>query len=222
MPYISIDSTRFYYEVAGNGQPILWLPPLLQDHELMRSFTQPLVETYTSITMDILGHGSSDKPKKAELYSYENLANHCFGLVRHLGIKKHDIIGISWSRRIALTYTLLYQHMVRALVLIGSSGPKHQVTIPPYDPELSETENFVVQTVWQTPYDVLEDLKTIRVSTLIPVGDRDPRLEAAKLMHANIPKSTLTVIQGEGHEIESRLCVEKIRSWLKDLPEYAR
>ena len=222
MLYISFDSTRVYYEATGKGQPILWLPPLLKDHVFMRSFTQPLAETYTSITMDLLGHGLSDKPQKAELYSYENLANHCYRLIQRLKIDKHDIIGMSWSGRIATMYTLLYQRKVRALVLIGSSGPKHQVTKPPENPELSQTEKFVVETVWQTPYDVLGDLENIQVPTLILVGDKDPRLEAAHLMHTRIPKSTLTVIEGQGHEIESRLCVEKILNWLKDLPECTR
>ncbi|MFZ0966464.1 MAG: alpha/beta hydrolase [Candidatus Bathyarchaeia archaeon] len=218
MPYINVDSTRLYYEVTGKGHPILWLPPLLRDHVFMRSFTQPLAERYTAITMDLLGHGLSEKPVNAELYSYENLTSHCYRLIQHLKIDKHDIIGISWSGRIAIMYTLLHQHKVRALVLVGSSGPKHHVTRPPENPELSDAERFVVETIWQTPYDVLEDLKNIQVPTLILVGDKDPRLEAAHLMHANISKSTLTVIEGRGHEVESKLCVEQILNWLKDLP----
>jgi pimeloyl-ACP methyl ester carboxylesterase len=219
MPYINVDSTRLYYEVTGKGHPILWLPPLLTDHVFMRSFTQPLAERYTSITMDLLGHGLSEKPVNAELYSYENLASHCYRLIQQLKIDKHDIIGISWSGRIAIMYTLLHQHKVRALVLVGSSGPKHHVTRPPENPELSDAEKFVVETIWQTPYDVLEDLRNIQVPTLILVGDKDPRLEAAHLMHANISKSTLTVIEGRGHEVESKLCVEQILNWLKDLPK---
>ena len=219
MPYINVDSTRLYYEVSGKGHPILWLPPLRRDHVFMRSFTQPLAERYTAITMDLLGHGLSEKPVNAGLYSYENLANHCYLLIQHLKIDKHDIIGISWSGRIAIMYTLLHQHKVRALVLIGSSGPKHHVTRRPENPELSDAERFVVETIWQTPYDVLEDLKNIQVPTLILVGDKDPRLEAARLMHANISKSTLTVMEGRGHEVESKLCVEQILNWLKDLPK---
>jgi len=218
MPYVNIDSARLYYEITGKGQPLLWLPPMLKDHVFMRSFTRPLAERYTAITMDLLGHGLSGKPKNAQFYSYENLADHCHRLIQHLKINKHGIIGMSWSGRVALMYTLLHQHKVRALVLVGSSGPKHQVTKPPENPELSNREKFVVETVWQTPYDVLEDLKNIQVPTLILVGDKDPRLEAAHLMHANIPKSTLTVIEGQGHHIESKLCVEKIQDWLKELP----
>jgi pimeloyl-ACP methyl ester carboxylesterase len=219
MPYINIDSIRLYYEITGKGHPILWLPPLLKDHVFMRSFIQPLAERYTAITMDLLGHGLSAKPKRAELYSYENLADHCHRLVQHLKISKHDIIGMSWSGRIAIMYTLLYQHKVRALVLVSSSGPKHQVTRPPENPKLTNAEKFIVETVWQTPYDMLEDLKKIQVPTLILIGDKDPRLEAAHLMHANISKSTLTIIEGRGHEIESKLCVERISNWLKDLPK---
>jgi pimeloyl-ACP methyl ester carboxylesterase len=222
MPYINAASIKLYYEITGKGHPILWLPPLLKDHVFMRSFTQLLGERYTAITMDVLGHGLSQKPRNTKLYSYENLANHCHRLIQRLKIVKHDIVGLSWSGRIAMMYTLLHQHKVRALILVGSSGPKHQVAKAPENPQLSKAEKFVVETVWETPFDVLKNLKNIQVPTLILVGDKDPRLEAAHLMHTNIPKSTLMVLEGQGHEIESKLCADRILDWLKDLPECAR
>jgi pimeloyl-ACP methyl ester carboxylesterase len=219
MPHLNIGSMKLYYEITGAGHPILWLPPLLKDHVFLKSFTQLLAEKYTTISLDLLGHGLSDKPKDAKLYSYENLANHCHRLVQYLKINKHDIVGISWSGRIAITYTLLHQQKVRSLILVGSSGPKHQPSKPPENPHLSEMEKFVVETVWQAPYDVVGDLKNIRVPTLILVGDKDPRLEAAHLLHANIPNSTLIVIEGRGHEVESALCVEKLSGWLEESPK---
>jgi len=73
MPYLNVDAVRLYYEVHGRGFPMLWLPPLLGDHVSMRAFTQPFTKLYTTIILDLLGHGLSDKPKVAKLYSYENL-----------------------------------------------------------------------------------------------------------------------------------------------------
>ena len=150
------------------------------------------------------------------------LAGSIYPLLRKGTVKSVVVLAVKSSRAhfaCINARTLLYQSKVRALILFGSSGPKHQVTKPPENPELSQTEKFVVETVWQTPYDVLGDLETIQVPTLILVGDKDPRLEAAHLMHTEIPKSTLMVMEGQGHEIESRFCVEKILNWLKDLPE---
>lgn len=219
MPYFNVDSARTYYEVTGTGHPILWLPPILRDHEFLRPFAQVLAEKYTTISIDLLGHGLSNKPKNAKLYSYENLAKYCHKLIQHLKIDKHDIIGMSWSGRIAITYTLVHRQKVRALILVASSGPKQQVAKPPENPELSAIETFILETVWQTPYDVLEDLKNIKVPTLILIGDKDPRLEAAHLFHENISNSTLSVIKGLGHElVEDRaICTKKILNWLDEL-----
>jgi pimeloyl-ACP methyl ester carboxylesterase len=219
MPYLNVDFVRLYYEINGKGFPALWLPPLLADHLSMRTFTQPFTELYTAIILDLLGHGLSDKPKIMKLYSYKNLVDHCYRLIQHLGINKHDIVGASWSGRIAILYTLLHQDKVRALVLIGSSGPKHRVANPPENSELSNMERFLVKTIWQTPYNVLDDLKNIHVPTLILIGDQDPRLEAAHLIHSNIPNSTLIIIKGYGHRLESKLCAQKILPWLRSLPK---
>jgi len=51
------------------------------------------------------------------------------------------------------------------------------------------------------------------------VLDQDPRLEAARLMHANIQNSTLIIINGYGHHLESMLCAQKILPWLQGLSE---
>ena len=119
-----------------------------------------------------------------------------------------------------MLYTLLYQPNVRALVLIGSSGPKHQTAKPPENIGLSSMERFMVETVWLTPFDVVDELKNIHVPTLILAGGKDPRLEVARLMHSNIPASTLKVIEGYGHEMtvdSVKLCVDEIPYWLEKI-----
>lgn len=65
-----------------------------------------------------------------------------------------------------------------------------------------------------------KDLKKIQMPTLILIGDQDPRLEAAHLMHTNIPKSTMKIFKGVGHEIVAKkaFCAKDILSWLKELP----
>lgn len=218
MPILKVNSVNLYFEVAGAGHPILALTPLLLDHMFLRLFAQALAKNYLAISLDVLGHGLSDKPKDEKLYSYENLANHCYRLVRHMNINRHDMVGISWSGRIALTYTLLHQDKVRALILIASSGPKQKPTTPQISPEWSADERFVVEIAYKMPYDVSEDLKRIRVPTLIIVGDKDPRLEAAHFMHKEIPKSTMNILKGEAHEFDLTICVKNILNWLRELP----
>lgn len=78
----------------------------------------------------------------------------------------------------------------------------------------------MVETVWLTPFDVVDELKNIHVPTLILAGGKDPRLEVARLMHSNIPASTLKVIEGYGHEMtvdSVKLCVDEIPYWLEKI-----
>jgi len=220
MPYLNVGSLRLYFEVEGTGHPILLLPPLSQGHIFLRPFAKGFAKKYTAISLDPIGHGLSDKPKDEKQYSYENLADHCYGLIQHMEINRHHILGMSWSGRIALTYALRHQEKARALVLIGSSGPKHQPASPPKTPaDASDEERFVVETVWKTPYNVTKDLGKIQTPTLILIGDQDPRLEAARLIHANIPRSTLTIFKGLGHEIGAEICLKNVLGWLKELTE---
>lgn len=220
MPFLEVNSVRLYYEVAGKGHPLLLLPSLLGNHVFLRPFGQALAKKYTTISLDPIGHGLSDKPKDEKLYSYENLADYCYKLIKHIKIGKHDIVGMSWSGRIALTYAIRHQEKVRALILIASSSPKHQPASPPETPEMSLAERLVIETVWKTPFDVSRDLKKIQMPTLILIGDQDPRLEAAHLMHTNIPKSTMKIFKGLGHEIVAKkaFCAQNILSWLNELP----
>ena len=218
MPILKVNLVNLYFEVAGAGHPILALTPLLLDHMFLRPLGLALAEKYMAISLDLLGHGLSDKPEDEKLYSYENLANHCYQLIRHMNINKHDIVGISWSGRIALTYTLLHQNKVRALILIASSGPKQKPATPQISPEWSPRERFVVEIAYKMPYDVSGDLNRIQVPTMIIVGDKDPRLEAAHFMHREIPKSTMKIIKGVGHEFDLTICVKDILNWLEELP----
>jgi len=135
-----------------------------------------------------------------------------------MNIKKHDVVGISWSGRIALTYTLLHQDNVRALILIASSGPKQKPTTPQISPEWSRKQRFVVEIAYKMPYDVSDDLKRIQVPTLVIVGDKDPRLEVAHFMHREIPKSTMKIVKGVGHEFDLTICAKDILNWLEELP----
>lgn len=219
MPLFKINSIKLYYEIIGMGYPILLLPPLLRDHKFLRPFAKFLAKNYKTIILDLIGHGSSDKPRDEKFYSYENLAEYCYKLIDYLKINNHDIIGVSWSGRIALTYAINYPEKIRSIILIASSSPKHQPTNPPEMRELSDNDKFVLEIVWKMPFDISQNLKNIKAPTLILIGDKDQRLEIAKNMHKEIPNSNLIIIEGFGHELvgEREICAEKILYWLKNL-----
>ena len=219
MPYLQINCLRLYFEVAGIGHPILLLPPLSKEHTFLKQFAQALAKDYTVVSLDLLGHGLSDKPKEQGLYSYENLADQCHKLVEHLKIVNHHIVGMSWSGRIALTYALRHPEKVTALILIASSSPRQKFAELPDTSKMSDEEKFLTEIAWKMPYDVSHDLKKIQVPTLILVGNQDTRLEAARLMHASIQRSTMKVIEGFGHEMigNEEICSKNILSWLREL-----
>ena len=67
---------RIYYEVEGEGEPIVLVPGLLTSIRSWRDsgYVDALRDRFRLILMDPLGHGGSDKPHDASAYDRDGLA----------------------------------------------------------------------------------------------------------------------------------------------------
>lgn len=59
MPYADINGTRLYYQVKGQGVPILFLHPPLMTGLTFAYQQHQLADQFQVITFDIRGHGKS-------------------------------------------------------------------------------------------------------------------------------------------------------------------
>lgn len=114
--FAEINGNRLYYEVIGEGPPIITLHggPGLGDHRGNKLYVaERLKEHFTVVVFDQRGNGQSEgKPP----FTHEQLAADVDGLRKHLGFDKIILMGVSYGGFVALEYAMRYQEHLAALV----------------------------------------------------------------------------------------------------------
>lgn len=109
--------TGIYYEVIGQGYPLV----LLHGHTLDARMWDPQLEVlaprFQVLRLDLRGYGRSELPSQAPFYYADDL----FGLLEHLGIRRAYLLGLSLGGNVALDFAIHHPERVGALVLAGSS-----------------------------------------------------------------------------------------------------
>ncbi len=117
--FAEVNGVKLYYEVAGEGHPLVLIHGGLVDRRLWDDQFDVFAQHYRVIRYDIRGFGNSDVP--AGPYSnYEDL----YGLLKFLGVEKAYVMGLSMGGGIAIDFTLAHPEMVAALIPVaaGVSG----------------------------------------------------------------------------------------------------
>ncbi|MBP1153815.1 MULTISPECIES: alpha/beta hydrolase [unclassified Paenibacillus] len=118
MPYADINGTKLYYQLKGQGVPILFLhPPLMTGHTFAYQQHQ-LADHYQVITFDIRGHGQS--PYSKEPITYPLIAEDIRQLLDVLGIRKAYLCGYSTGGSIALEAMLNYPERFLGGILVSA------------------------------------------------------------------------------------------------------
>ena len=118
----NVNSTGIFYEVAGQGHPLVLIHSGYSNRQLWDDQFEVLAQFYKVIRYDLRGYGNSavvtaDTP----LYTdWQDL----FGLLQFLEIEKTYLLGLSGGGAIAIDFTLKHPTMVDALLLVstGVSG----------------------------------------------------------------------------------------------------
>jgi pimeloyl-ACP methyl ester carboxylesterase len=83
-----------YYEIHGEGEPILLIHGWGGTHEFWGAQVTELSKSFKVITCDLRGHGESDKADPRE-YSIKLFANDLRMLLDKLGVEKLHVVGHS-------------------------------------------------------------------------------------------------------------------------------
>ncbi len=231
MPTVKASDINIYYEIQGEGEPLLLIGGLsndITDYTGKTKIVPMLAEWYTVIAFDNRGVGRSDKPDIP--YSIPMMAEDAAGLLKTLGIARASVVGISLGGRIALQLALTHPDMIKKLVLV-STGPRaikswkrsflfrvsrwaiFQGKYP--QPEYA----FKRQLEASSSYDCTDRLHEIDVSTLILHGKKDglAPYALAEEMHQKISGSEFIAFDG-GHMFfffRSRQFVDTVRDFLR-------
>jgi pimeloyl-ACP methyl ester carboxylesterase len=130
MAKVNVNGCEIYYEVHGQGDPLVLIMGLRRNVEWWFRQIPALSEHFQVIAFDNRGAGRSDKPVME--YSIPLFADDTAGLMDALDISKAQILGISMGGYIAQELALNYPEKVKSLVLgcTGCGGERAVIMSP--------------------------------------------------------------------------------------------
>ena len=122
MPYANNNGVKIYYEVEGQGPPLVLAHGGTQNLNLWRAMgiTQALRESFQLILFDIRGHGLSDKPHGKSSYGTKT-AGDVVAILDNLGIAKAHFMGYSSGALIGFMLAKAYPQRFLSFILGGMS-----------------------------------------------------------------------------------------------------
>ncbi|HEV7558936.1 MAG TPA: alpha/beta fold hydrolase, partial [Kofleriaceae bacterium] len=125
---VEIWSDGLFAVESGAGAPIILMHGGLANHLVCRAFAAPLMSAYRVITPDLRGSGKSIF---AGELSWDRFADDVAALMRHLGLAKAVIGGVSFGSGVAVRTALRHPELVDKLVLLTPAFAGTDVGLTP-------------------------------------------------------------------------------------------
>jgi pimeloyl-ACP methyl ester carboxylesterase len=195
--YADINGLKMYYEVYGEGKPIVLLHGSYMNIPLNWSHFIPLfARDRKVIVAEMQGHGRTRDISRE--ISYEGMADDVSGLLRHLRIDSADILGYSMGGGVAFQLAVRHPEQVRRLVVLSGTykhdgwWPDVEASYATFTPDMfkgsiiekqydslgndpAHFPEFVkkVISIDLKPYDWSKDVKNIQAPMFMAIGDAD-------------------------------------------------
>jgi pimeloyl-ACP methyl ester carboxylesterase len=232
--FAKVNGLSMYYEVHGNGRPIVLLHGGLATIDTTFGEILPaLARSGRVIAIEQQGHGHTGDIDRA--MTVQQMVDDTAALLHQLKIEDADVFGYSLGGMIALGLAIQHPELVRKVAVICAPYsfdgflPEVQGAIRSSGPEgvpkgLYEAYERSAQEPKQWPvvvakvHDLLvnfsgwttEELKSIHVPVMIVAGDHDAvRLDHITQMFRLIPNSKLAIFPDSGHDL-----LEKHADWV--------
>ncbi len=121
MPVLQTDELDIYYEVQGEGPPLLLIHGLGSSTLDWEYQVEPLSRHFQTFTVDLRGHGKSGKPPGP--YSVPLFAADTARLIRALKLPAVHLAGLSLGGMVAFQLAVDSPELVNSLIIINS-GPE--------------------------------------------------------------------------------------------------
>ncbi len=125
MSTVRVNDIELYYEVHGQGYPVVFLHGFSGTVNMWQPQVPVLSREYQFIIYDARGHGQSESPPSSDQYSADIVVEDLFQLLGTLGIEKAVVGGLSMGGYESLRFYLHHPQMVTALILMDT-GPGYR------------------------------------------------------------------------------------------------
>ena len=119
MPTIHVNDISLYYEIHGDGQPLLFIHGLGSSTRDWEPQVAQFSLGYKVITFDLRGHGQSDKPRGP--YSMALFAADTAGLLKALWVESAHVVGLSLGGGVAFQLAIDAPALVKTMVIVNSA-----------------------------------------------------------------------------------------------------
>ncbi|TAI60967.1 alpha/beta fold hydrolase [Bradyrhizobium sp. Leo170] len=122
MPKIKRDGVEIYYEVHGDGPPLLLTHGYSSTSAMWQGQVAALSKRHRLVLWDMRGHGQSDYPSDPAAYSEALTVADMAALLDAVGAEEAIVGGLSLGGYMSLAFYRAHPERVRALLIIDT-GP---------------------------------------------------------------------------------------------------
>ncbi|TDX00857.1 alpha/beta fold hydrolase [Dinghuibacter silviterrae] len=212
--FLSTRGIRLYYEVYGEGAPVLLLHGNGGSISNMGGQIPFFSQQFKVIAVDTRAHGKSTDP--SDSLSFEMIADDFSALLDSLHLDSCNVIGWSDGGIDGLVLAIRHPDKVRRLAITGANLWPDTTGLTPFvfhlmekeaarlssQPQKPNTKNAlkIINLDLYQPHITLDQLHTIQCPSLVIGGDHDviPVLHTV-LIAQNIPQSYCWIIPNSGH-----------------------
>jgi 3-oxoadipate enol-lactonase len=127
---IASNGQQIYYEVHGDGEPLILIMGIGYDSSLWGLYQIPVLsQEFKVIVFDNRDVGRSSKANAP--YSIVDMADDVAGLMDGLGIDRAHVLGISMGGMIAQEFALKYPKRLNKLILTGTGASTGRAKFDP-------------------------------------------------------------------------------------------
>lgn len=120
MPVSTATGIKIYYEVAGEGPPMVLMHPGPFDHSVWLYQVAHFSTYFKVVAIDMRGHGRSQDVTTP--YEVADQAADVLGVLQAEGLSGAILVGVSFSAKVAVLLAADHPDKFAALVLVGGNS----------------------------------------------------------------------------------------------------
>ena len=197
--HMEVKGVNYYYEVHGEGEPLLLLHGGLGSIDMFDPLLPILGENRQVIAVDLQGHGRTTLGNRP--ISLIDMGDDFAVILQQLGYKEVDVVGYSLGAGVAFRLAVQHPELVRRLALVsagfaqdgfypemlpmqaqvGAGMVEMMKNTPMYKSYMAVAPNPAdfpklldrMGALMRTPYNWGEDAKTLKMPVMLVYGDSD-------------------------------------------------